>query len=879
MLHRKRTTANVPDYKKPINPSPMGPMTEEEAIEYLNRFDNPEDESTFSLEISEIEEVEEEEFEYNEEADNFIELINDEEFIESIKDFPPELFVTSLGLDWEEVSARFLNKTVGILQSRTLRWIKECVLYGNETQRNIRDYTTSSATGALVRTELSEKDYPIIIAKRQPLCFIKAREINLPIGDWFTWETLGGKFQNIRHVYSDNSTWQNLLNLREGVIDKAELKQLLELLSYSAEEFAIVDSLSKTDTKPKFTQLIIKTQSIIGSKKMDGIADEKFIEELKLFLDINEDIDLDAIAVARIVQLYNSNGDLVNQIKLEATQEYTKLIETARTGYFAAGADGVVSQTEYARVNNQIIVENLNFFTKKDINKEKGTDKFTMYYDEETSALNYRIVEVKALIQYYLPEYKDLPSDNYGLSVLAGKVVGRLESIAIQKVIEENDEIREGSKISLSDRINSNNAYLDGLPIKQMGRLAGSLPDDTIVQSAFNIWGELHMMFKIERSKEVVDGFGFYLDAGRPESSEIQTKLNEFFSKLDIPMFDTIMFAPGGIEGLRAEIKTLSQAPVKGSWYNQLYQDKVDQLNFKEAIAREHLGSQWAYFLRYEKAFRDLMIERAPESTQDSLDQDERLKEFQLELEYLTDDEDLKPIENIFILNGSLAQQYAKSSVHGYLPSTNFSLPMFYESRGGEIILHIFLNDAFETFSGKTFKGIINNIETANLLPLGSFSCTFRGVEYDFHSNKDWHWSDVLAWIGLALAIVGAIIAAPFTAGTSLVATAFFVGAAAASIASSAFVMYEKSTVGRLNTGTIIFEVANIVANILPVVGQLAKFSRVAKLAKIVKGGPAINIGKTAQYLAGPSFAKLGASVGLFTVGMDAWVLADTVLS
>ena len=235
------------------------------------------------------------------------EKIVDSEYLASIAHLPPDEFVGELGLDWEEVQTRFHAARGNISRDRTDLWIKQCVLYGNEEQRDIAQYTASPAKEGLVRSELADNDMLVIIATRQSIAYIKSREV-VRKGELFVWEDLRGN-QKVRGRYATREAWKNRTALKEGNLDKQKVLFLLTMfygLENDGELSSITGSFNENAGYEQFTDLIYGAQSAIGDEKADGIADAGFIAAMKKVLEIGDGPHV--ITVAYIAFRYMYGG-------------------------------------------------------------------------------------------------------------------------------------------------------------------------------------------------------------------------------------------------------------------------------------------------------------------------------------------------------------------------------------------------------------------------------------------------------------------------------------------------------------------------------------------------------------------------------------------
>ena len=121
--------------------------------------------------------------------------INDPNKVEQLKGLNPKEIVEALELDWASTFKRFDKASPGVSQRRVKKWIKECIIYGDEHERDILNHTTSAATGALLTDH--ENGLPVITSMTLAGAFRKAKKT--PTVCWKYFHLENARWKAIRY--------------------------------------------------------------------------------------------------------------------------------------------------------------------------------------------------------------------------------------------------------------------------------------------------------------------------------------------------------------------------------------------------------------------------------------------------------------------------------------------------------------------------------------------------------------------------------------------------------------------------------------------------------------------------------------------------------
>ena len=212
------------------------------------------------------------------------------------------------------------------------------------------------------------------------------------------------------------------------------------------------------------------------------------------------------------------------------------------------------------------------------------------------------------------------------------------------------------------------------------------------------------------------------------------------------------------------------------------------------------------------------------ESTEARLEQDEQQSRHLAALKGLEwGFENIVPIPNYMFIGSSYEEELEAAELSHINRSSGFSLPLFrarrIEANAGEPeVLIVFASpDDYKVIEESDLNAAFKMAESRNLFPPGTLHFVLDGSGYKLHSDEDWQWSEILAMIGIGLAIVAAVAAAPFTGGASTAAVPYLTAAAiGVGVASSVFAMKEANDIGELSAGLAMFEIGMIAASIFP---------------------------------------------------------------
>jgi hypothetical protein len=787
--------------------------------------------------------------------------INDDIYLESIAHLEPQAFVEELGLDWEEVQGRFHNNRGNISRNRTDLWIKECVLFGNEKQRDIANYTASPARESLLRLTLSERDLPIIIATTQSLAYIKSREV-VAKGDLFVWEDLRGN-RHTRGSYSTSEAWTNRTALHEGRLDKKPIQYLLHMyygIGSEEELNGVMQPFTINAGYEEFTSLIRDVQYSIESPESDGIADASFVNEMKKVLEIGNEAN--SITVAYVAFMFMYGAIDIRNIKAKSMAAQPLLPPAP------AQLDALYIDPAYAGINRQV--------------------------KEPIDARNQAALSgIRGLIRHFLPEYQELEDDDPMMKRLTDQIFARAAKLATQDLKSGiENQVAESAK-SLEDRIAGLETYFQDIEVKQFRQMVEEYvgSDKEKVSANYQLWAEIYVMILLEEAKQgesqdAETSFpGFGQQSLNADDGPIMQKLELLAAYLgmDIPTFNEA-------QATQTEIWK-HQEKMMGSptGYNpendpSPLADK-SKLEMAQAVmygfGTNKYGSILAVLF---KAFKKKLRWSGglSENTRQRLGQDFMQGEHLEQLRYIRDEfEAVVPIQNYMFIDSSFNADLKAAHLDLTNRSEGFALPVFRAKRKGadsgdpEVLIIFGRPDKYNVIEKTTLRASLETAEARNLIPPGIFHFNLQGNWDEIPSNRDWQWPEILAIIGIGLAIVAAIAAAPFTGGASTAAVPYLVTAAiGVGIASSVMSMKEKAEIGELTTGVALFEIGMIAANFIPFLATGTRILRgIPQLAKVGK------LGQFAHFITHPAVTRLGAGAGVIMTGVSAFMFAESLLT
>jgi hypothetical protein len=270
------------------------------------------------------------------------------------------------------------------------------------------------------------------------------------------------------------------------------------------------------------------------------------------------------------------------------------------------------------------------------------------------------------------------------------------------------------------------------------------------------------------------------------------------------------------------------------------------------------------------------------ENTRQRLDQDFMQGRHLDQLRYIRDEFDgIVAIQNYMFIDSSFDAELQAAHLDLTNRSEGFALPVFRAKRKGagngepEVLIIFGRPDKYNVIEKSTLRASLETAEARNLIPPGILHFNLQGYWDEIESDQDWQWSEILAIIGIGLAIVAAIAAAPFTGGASTAAVPYLVTAAiGVGIASSVMSMKEKAEIGELTSGVAVFEIGMIAANFIPFLATGTRILRgIPQLAKVGK------LGQFAGFITHPAVTRLGAGAGVMMTGVSAFMFAESLLT
>jgi hypothetical protein len=794
--------------------------------------------------------------EVNDQPRSYEEKLADEDYMESIAALAPEEFVTELGLDWQEVQTRFHANRGNISRNRTDLWIKQCVLYGDAEQRDIAVDTASPAWEGLVRTELSETDLPIIIATKQSIAYIKSREV-VAKGELFVWEDLGGN-RKVRGKYATSEGWKNRTALKEGGLKKQDVRYLLTLfygLANEAEIGITVDYFTENAGYEEFTDLIFSAQTALGDEAADGVLDADFIATMKEMLEIGDEPD--AITVAYLAYRYLYGG-----IDWETLQ---------------SGMPGPEVLPDYTPATDALRLDESYVGIPSNLPKTPTDSR-------NQGALS----GIESLIRSQLPAYAELENDDPAFKKMVDRIFTRASTLSMTDLKTGIDQQLEESSTALADRISALHTYFEDIQLKQFREMVETYTglDIDAVQEKYQLWGKIYLDIALHQpEKEVFPTVltGNFITGNEylgQDQAAIMKDLRTLAQYLNVSL-------PAPDDALAIKKQLLDRAAMLADYplgYQELNDYEQAELHTMTALLSYPGPAKYmALWQILTDAFYDRIRlgDHLPETTRQRLIQDQsQLAQLGalsgLEYEF----EAIAPIPNYMFIASSYEAELKAARLDHINRSQGFSIPIFRARRkgqdheGSEVLILFTQPGDYRVMDEPSLKACFELAEARNLFPPGKFRYELNGVTDEITSNEDWQWSEILAMIGIGLAILAAVAAAPFTGGASTAAVPYLTAAAiGVGAASSVFAIKEASDIGKLDAGVAMFEVGMIVASIIPLLGTGGRILRgttgYARLG---------TLGKMTRFVTSAPVQRLGAGAGLVMTVAGAYMFASTLL-